>query len=433
MKCCNCGSNHWENVDKYRFKPKKEDGTEQGMSICTSCGFVSYPSKWVEKSEIIKHYEDDYRKPPTVFNAFTGQRKNHFHGKFLQSTFEKWKEEGKTSPRVLEIGAAFGMTLQFVKQLFPDAEIHGTELTKSYVNNAWHEFGIDLKPDFDDTLKYDLIIHYKVLEHMLDPHLELQRYSKCLSEDGLMYMSVPTWFNVLTNFGMDGFDLEYYYDPNHINMWTKEMFESLMQRSGFEIVKQDHVMYGNSYLCKSSQKHVSDDVYKIDKDIVIDWLDKVKKTFDAYIEQDYKKALSIWPNFPVAHVANAELERKNLAEKGWDWFKENIIDKAASECPDSVEIQILATDFALRAKKYKEAIVYANTALGMKPNNPGSISQLINIFEQMAIKSKDENEKIGHFKQAKQLALHLMNTSMQNQNDAISKVYFLNSLIHKEV
>jgi len=99
MECIVCKSNDWENVDKYRIKP-------EGMSICKSCGFVSYPSKWKSQEEIKQHYRNDYRTHPTSNNVFTGQRKVHFHNHFLTSVFKEWAESGKKSPNVFESGAA---------------------------------------------------------------------------------------------------------------------------------------------------------------------------------------------------------------------------------------------------------------------------------------------------------------------------------------
>lgn len=84
---------------------------------------------------------------------FAGERKNCFHHKFLLDLFNKWKAEGKESPRICEIGAAYGFTLQWIRQIFPKAEISGTELTTSFRRNAYHEFGIKLDEDIDTTKK----------------------------------------------------------------------------------------------------------------------------------------------------------------------------------------------------------------------------------------------------------------------------------------
>lgn len=428
MKCPNCNSEKWQSVDHLRFKEKKPNGEPQGMCICVDCGMVSYPSKWMTKDKILEHYRNDYRNPPSVLNAFTGQRKNYFHHAFLIDLFNEWKKLGITKPRVLEIGAAFGMTLDFVRQFFPDAEIYGTEITTSFKRNAMHEFGIKLDDDFDDTKKYDLIMTYKVLEHQLDPHLELERYSKCLSENGRLYISVPTWFNTMSNFGLDGFDLEYYYDPNHINVWTKNIFENILQRSGFDIIKEDHIMYGNTYLCAANtSKEV--ELYRENHLDIISKMEQIKKAFMSFTEQKYKDALDSYQNYPAAWVSFLEINRKTIAEKGWEYFHENFVKKALDACPNSPELFITATDFAMRAKDFETAISYAKKAFFHKPNNAQTAVQMINIFKEMAIRSQKEDEKIGYFKEAKKMAQHLLNTSLQHRDEAISQIYALNALI----
>ena len=196
MRCIICDKSEWENVDQFRQK-------KQGMSICKSCGFISYPAKWQEKEKVIEFYRKEYRNPPTDQNLYQGQRKIHYHQEFLaEPVLQKWHKEGKKDPVIFEVGAAYGLVLAWFKNMrdpsgvpfFPSADLNGSELTKSFKRNAYHEFGLDLKDDFDDTKKYDLIMSYKVAEHMLDVDLEILRYKKSLKPDGKLYISVPTWF-----------------------------------------------------------------------------------------------------------------------------------------------------------------------------------------------------------------------------------------------
>jgi SAM-dependent methyltransferase len=435
MKCANCGSENWLDVDQYRFKDKDKKGNKIGMSICSECSFISYPSKWKTKEEIYKHYKTDYRSAPTANNLFTGQRKNHFHAAFLKDLFEKWQAEGKKSPVVFDVGTAFGMSLGLIKSFFPKADVGGSELTETMKRVAFHEFGLTLSDEIDENKKYDLIMSYKVLEHQLDPIEELKKYSKLLKEDGLLYISVPTWFNTLSNFGLDGFDLEYYYDPNHINVWTKECFENILLRAGFEIVKEDHIIYGNTYLCKASDKHKNLEIYKHDKEEMFKKLELAKKAFLLFSDYKYKEALEVWPDYPQAWIAYIETQRAKLTEIGFDAFHTTYLKEMMKACPTSSECVISATDFCMRAKQFDQAIEYANLAIKLKPNNPISLVHLVNIFKELYVHSNNENEKIDYLKKSKQFAHHLMDVSIQNRDQAISEVYFLNSLIpiEKEV
>lgn len=418
MRCSNCHSNNWENVDFARIKPS-------GMSVCKDCGFVSYPAKWKTPEEIKAHYRSDYRPPPTTQNIFAGERKNHFHHAFLAETFEKWRREGKESPRICEIGAAFGFALQWFRKCFPKADVTGTELTTSFRRNAFHEFGVTLTEDIDESKKYDMIMSYKVLEHQLDPDKELRRYRECLSGDGLFYISVPTWFNSMFNFGLPGFDVEYYYDPNHINVWTKEIFKGMLETNGFEIIKEDQVIYSSTYLCKKGEFKTA--TVKHNAEEIKSHLTKIRAAYMFFTENKFDEAIAQWPDYPQAHISKLEMSRKDLKEKGWESFKKTYIMPMLDACTTSAEAMICATDFAMRAEMWNEAIHFAETALLMKPENPQSLHQLSNIMREMAMRAKDNKTKAHYFAQAREVAVHLRNVSTQHFKEATDLIYLFNS------
>lgn len=422
MECCNCHANDWSNVDQYRLKPS-------GMHICNSCGFSSYPSKWTTYEEIKKHYQSSYRKPPTSSNYYTGQRKLHFHNKFLHSVFEDWKTQGLETPNIFEIGAAYGMVLDWLKGLYPKSKIAGTELTTSYKRVCKHEFGIDLVDDFDESQKYDLIVSYKVAEHQLDVDKELRKYATSLTDEGRLYISVPTWFDSANNFGLGGFDLEYYYDTNHINMWTRPMFENMLSRAGLEIVKKDYLIYDSTYLCKRNDALLATEIYKEDPVEIQDRMDRIKKAYMLFTESKYEEAIAMYPDYPHAHTARSEMIRKESFKHGWDWIKTNIIEKGMKDCPTSVEFIVTCTDLAMRAEKWEEAIKLAELGLHLKPENPVSLSQLINIMREIALRAKDDKAKIHYFKQARDIARHLKAVSAQHFREATDMIYTFDAQI----
>lgn len=420
MVCTNCGSDHWENIDNVRLKPS-------GMSICTSCGFCSYPDKWKTPEEIKKHYRSDYRSPPTHNNIFAGERKNNFHYAFLNDLFNEWKEKGITKPKICEVGAAFGFALNWFKSVFPEAEIYGTELTTSFRRNAAHEFGIILTEDIDTSIKYDLIMSYKVLEHQLDPHLELDKYRGCLAKDGRFYISVPTWFNSLYNFGASGFDLEYYYEPNHVNVWTTKMFEGMLESHGFKITKNDQIIYASTYLCEVDESLVGTLPRVEDPAVIKEQMAKIKQAYMSVLDGNHAGAIKIWPDYPQAWISEIEMNRKDMKDLGWDGFRNKWIEPFIAACPNSPDALLTATDFAMRAEAFPEAIKYCERALKAKPENPSSLHQMCNIMRELAIREKTIQGKLHYFDQARQVAKHLRATSSQHFREATDLIYFFNS------
>jgi SAM-dependent methyltransferase len=416
MRCLICNStDKWKNVDEYRIKPA-------GMAICTQCSFVSYPDRWKSKEEIIAHYRKDYRQPPTAGNFYAGQRKIHFHSHFLNDTIQEWHRQKKTAPVVFESGAAYGLVLSWFKQLFPLADVSGSELTTSYRRVAKHELGIDLQEDIDTSKKYDMIMSYKVLEHQLDADKELAVFHSCLKDDGLLYVSVPIWFGVMNNFGAQGFDLEYYYDPNHINVWQKEHFEFLLKKSGFEIIKADHIMYDSTYLCKKTTPK-PDMVYAVPPNETIEKLRNIKDAAMAFLDGDMPRAIAAWPNFPLVYVARMEAMRKECFDKGWEWTKANVLDVAFKNCPESTEPYLIAADMALRLGQIEESIGYAKEALARRPGQPQSFIQLINCFRELGVRATDQAQKTHYFSEAKKLSVHLGAISAQHAKEAIDFTY----------
>lgn len=408
MNCIICKNDKWENIDQYRYKP-------QGMSMCTVCGFCSYPSKWKTKADIIAYYRKDYRPPARFQNFSTNNRKCHFHALFLDDVFKEWKYKN-VKPKIFEVGAAYGMALNFLRTV-TGGKVSGSELNLPDRRLAMHEFGIELKEEFDDE-KYDMIMSYKVAEHMLDVDVEIQRYAKSLNPGGYLYISVPTWFDSMNNFGLPGFDLEYYYDPNHINVWTQKHFETMLWNNGFKIIKKDLKTYDATYMCQVHDGTVmKKSEYENPEEIKFK-LDRIKQAFEKFKQNKFDDAISLYPDYPQAHVSRFEMSRKQnwkqFQDKGWDWVKEHIIDFGYKHCPNAVEMDVLAADICMRFGKPEDAIKYCEKGLAVKPANPIFLNMMINIMREMAVRANTNESKAHYFKQAIEIAEYLIKVSPEH-------------------
>lgn len=390
-RCIVCDStDQWKNADEYRIKPV-------GMAICQKCGFVTYPEIISNKKKLEDYYVEDYRKPPTFENLCTGQTKLQYHSAFLTDLFNQWKER-KVNPVIFEVGAAFGMFLSWVKNIFPEGDVSGSELTRSYVRVAYHSYGLELKADFDESKKYDLITSYKVLEHQPDADLELKRYAKCLKSDGLLYISVPIWFDRLSNFGTAGFDLEYYYHKNHINAWSMKNFKAVLAKTGFEIVKENHVYYDSTFLCRYTGSSIP-----IEHDNAVNIEEKMVKIRDAFIslhKNEPDKALALYPNFPEGHTHRYEHGRAKFDKQGFEWIEENVIQKALTDCPGSSHAQVICADIYMRYRRHDKALHHLDQALQMKPNDATILINMGHCFRQLAALEENAEEKYRLYHQA---------------------------------
>ena len=425
MQCpvCRTDETTWKNVDHFRKKP-------EGMAMCETCGFISYPERYKTKAEIIEYYKKDYRQPPNIANLYTSERKIQYHSYFLEEIFQQWRDKDRKDPVVTDIGSAFGYFLQWVRRGFPEADIIGVELTQSFVRNAWHLYKIKTLDDFDDTKKYDLISSYKSLEHILDPDVELKRYIDALKEDGYLYLSVPVWFKSMKNFGVNsGFDIEYYYSPNHINTWTQKHVEGLIKACGGKIVKENHSYYEATYLIQRDPDFAIGDrtqCYESTTEI-ISHLEQIQKASEAYFERDFSGALQAWPNFPSAWAAYYENNRKEFDAQGFDAIYKEVCLQAISSCPEEADSHFLAADIAARYGRYDLSIEHLGKANSLRPNMPNFFISLANCYRMLAKHAKSEDERIKFLKESRKMAVALHSIGTQAQGEAMTWMMFDNA------
>ena len=431
FRCVICDADDkWENVDQHKNKPV-------GMAICNGCGFVTYPEKLSDKEDKLKDfYRHDYRKPPNVHNMFTGERKLHYHAHFLQHLFKKWRDDKMESPVVCEIGAAFGMFLdKIIRGAFPSADLNGTELTKSFRANAWEEYRIQLTEEIDTSKTYDLIASYKVAEHQQDVDKELRKYVELLSPGGWVYISVPCWFDVMNNFGTPGFDLEYYYHTNHINMWTRKLFEVLLKKVGLRIEQENHVYYDSTYLCVRDDSVMTNPfVFEYEDPVKIkEIMAKIKQAAQLADKKLYKEALDVYPKFPLAWHGYYETNRALFdREGGWGFIEPNVIKGMLGALPNSSEVFFIAADLAMRYNKWDAALGYLDTGLKMKPNSEQALKCMGHCFRQLSQKALVEGnvkEGVKFLIQARDSTRHLLGVSSQSRDEAISWIYNDNARI----
>lgn len=422
MKCCCCGSSDWKNVDEFRIIPK-------GMSICTTCGFVSYPSLYKTEEEIKAHYRTDYRSIPKVGNLFTGTRKNHNHDLFLGPELTKLKE-AKENPVICEVGAAYGLFLHHLqKSYFPKGEFYGTELTTTYRRIAFYEHGMNLTEDFDASRKYDLIISYKVAEHQIDPHIKIRQYAECLAEGGLLYISVPTWFGQMSNFGLPGFDIEYYYDTNHINVWTRKLFETILKKAGLEIVKYDGLTYDDTYLCRRNDAVMKMEHPEFEEpDKIIEKMKGIKAAFEAMQRGDPPAALVAYPNYPEAWTQHYERKRAELHEHKQDVSFEDVLtefyEPFKAACGDCFETWRFVADLAMRYDAYETALEYWQKCVYIRPGAGYVLGPITHCYRRLSEQAKDKKFAAALRRKSVEITRHWISSDLETRNEAINWLYF---------
>ena len=109
------------------------------------------------------------------------------------------------------------------------------------------EMGIDIIEDFYPTTvqmpKTDLIIHYDVLEHVLDPSNFIKEHAKDLNQDGLIAFAVPDCSKYIQAGDVSMILHE------HINYFDQESLRNVVESAGFEVLNIGPANFGGVLYC----------------------------------------------------------------------------------------------------------------------------------------------------------------------------------------
>lgn len=101
----------------------------------------------------------------------------------------------KNPARILEVGAASGATLKWLKSLYPHSETTAVELNPALLDELKLNADVAIMGSIDEAFAqlktYDLILLLDVLEHLPEATKCLQKLTKLLEPGGQVIVSVP--------------------------------------------------------------------------------------------------------------------------------------------------------------------------------------------------------------------------------------------------
>ena len=133
-----------------------------------------------------------------------------------QEIFKKFKIDGD----IIEFGAS-----DEIEKNFCNSKLKNCKISYSNINSSNREFlNIDLQKKILIELKYDYIIIFNVLEHLLDPNLALRDLSKICKINGKIIGSTPFLFRV-------------HGAPKDYSRFTKDHLIELLRSSNFKDIE----------------------------------------------------------------------------------------------------------------------------------------------------------------------------------------------------
>jgi SAM-dependent methyltransferase len=201
-------------------------------SVCDKCGNVQQ-LYYYDNNTLVDFYSNYYRK---IYGAidpdvhFKLQKKKRGL-KILN--FIKQYSKPKT---VLEIGCGAGGILS--RFLDDGYTVLGLDFDDEHLEAARRNKISVIKGSIEKLSKddkFDLIILSHVLEHIVKPSEFLENLSKHLSDDGIIYIEVPSLDNISD--GGHNFDLLHYWEIAHISHFTVESLKLLCKTVGLKPIK----------------------------------------------------------------------------------------------------------------------------------------------------------------------------------------------------
>ena len=289
FNCYICAKNDFHKMPKWN--PARE------LLVCKNCGNVCFEVDPKEEDKVKKYYRDEYRGSITEENLLTTNRKLQYFISFIKPwLLEKEKSDEKLV--VGDVGCATGFILNWFKQRGHKAT--GSEWTPIMRRFAEHYYGLFIKEELETKREYDLISIYHVLEHMVEPDKKLKHYASLLKEDGRLLVSCPTWFDVLENTsGRPIGDYTEYFHKDHINCFSKGSMINLFNICGLEVVQEDFITHGQTFLLKKCAVKV---IKKEEWNVKVQQIETIKKTIDFWHKDKFEEALDLWPLFPEAYT-----------------------------------------------------------------------------------------------------------------------------------
>jgi len=207
---------------------------------CGSCGHLQTPPM----GDLTSYYATEYKvsaetpEEDQLYKMVDGQPV--YRSPFQADTLLA-KVDIPSGARVLDFGAAKGMTPKFVVGERPDLAMHLYDVTDQY-RYSW-DF---IPPENAATHvipeewfgSFDVVTSFYVLEHVEDPRIYVGQAAQLLRKGGTFYFVVPNVANHTSDFIV----------VDHVNHFTEASIRHLLNAGGFEVDYVDDVTHEGAWI-----------------------------------------------------------------------------------------------------------------------------------------------------------------------------------------
>jgi SAM-dependent methyltransferase len=168
----------------------------------------------------------------------------------------------KPGDKILDVGCSGGKTLKYIKDKYSDVELYGIEPDKKWAGKA-KKYGEIFTGKLDEFLKtnkvkFNSVIMADVIEHLLEPWIDVKETVNHMVDNGCLYVSIPNFFHhtVMYNLfecGSFSYRSNDIINRGHLRYFTMGDCIQLLDIAGFKNLK----IYGNRVYSSERIKEVT--------------------------------------------------------------------------------------------------------------------------------------------------------------------------------
>jgi cyclopropane fatty-acyl-phospholipid synthase-like methyltransferase len=225
LQCLFCLEN---NNDYKIIHAKLRYGHPGKIYKCNLCNFVFlYPK--LSESEQKEYYSEEYRNE---YEEISVDQRFQNDIPEAERRFKDVKEILPSNKKLLEIGSGSGSFLSLSSSYFD--HVSGVE-PDVHARIFLQARGLNIYSDLEEVKdqKFDAVVMFHVLEHLLDPIAFIGRVSNLLNKGGTLLIEVPNIDDALLKFyDIDEFK-DFYYCSAHLSYFSKETLRDCLKKANF--------------------------------------------------------------------------------------------------------------------------------------------------------------------------------------------------------
>ncbi len=151
--------------------------------------------------------------------------------------------------KMVDVGCGQGTFLKHILNTYKkdSLELSGIDIISNSYPGIKFESGDFLEMDFNEN--YNIITNFMVIEHVIDPHLFVNKMVKSLTNDGVIVINTinsgSLVYRVATFLNHLGFSAPHdrLFDHHHLQHYTNKSLVKLLEMEGLDIVKIENHNY----------------------------------------------------------------------------------------------------------------------------------------------------------------------------------------------